>query len=137
MTLTLILRKEEHTANDLRLLAQAPYFDAYLIGRRPTDNKHHPAAYYDHLADEELLPAGALLHSYSIARGTQRVLEAALGHQLPTMHRKEKESFMDPQPLHALLVKQPELQSDPIIGELYKLLKLATGLGFTVAWRES
>lgn len=136
MTITLLMRKEEHTAGDLRLLAQAPYFDLHRIRRKPTDQKFHRAPNQNQLTDEELLPAGTPIHSYSIARGTQQVFETALGQQLPTVDRKEEDSFMDPQQLHALLVSHSELQADPTIGPLYELLRLVTGLGFTVAWCE-
>ncbi len=136
MTITLLMHKEEHTAKDLRLLAQAPYFDVHRIRRKPADQKLHRMPNQDPLTDEELLPAGTPIHSYSIARGTQQVFEKALGQQLPIAQRKEQDRFMDPQQLHALLINHSELHADPTIGPLYDLLKLVTGLGFTVAWSE-
>lgn len=136
MAIALMMHKDAHTPHDLRLLAQAPYFDLHLIRRKATDQDYHPAPHLDEVADEELLPAGTMIHSNSIARSTRKVLEESLGCQLPSVNREEQESFMKSRALRVLLGHHPELQSDPTVGELYKLLQLATALGFTVGWCE-
>ncbi|OGF53673.1 MAG: hypothetical protein A2Z21_01255 [Candidatus Fraserbacteria bacterium RBG_16_55_9] len=136
MAIALMMRKDAHTPNDLRLLAQAPYFDVHLIRQKVMDLDYRPAPKLNVMTDEELLPAGTMIHSNSIARSTREALEESLGCQLPSVNREERESFMKSRELRALLVSHPELQSDPTVGELYQLLKLATGLGFTVGWCE-
>ena len=137
MAIALMMCKGDHTPNDLRLLAQAPYFDVHLIRQPLADLQHHrgtPST--DKLSDHELLPAGTPIHSNSIARSTRKAFEEALGQQLPTVNQEEQGSFMKSRKLHDLLVRRPELQSDLTVGDLYKLLKLATKLGFSVGWYE-
>jgi hypothetical protein len=136
MAIALMMRKQKHTSSDLRRLVQAPYFDIHLIRRKPTDQNYHPSPHLDELTDEELLPAGTILLSHSIAHSTRKALESALGCQLPTAHRDKQDSFMKSRDLRALLLSHPQLQADQTVGELYQLLKLAAGLGFMVGWCE-
>ena len=137
MAIALLLRKEDHTPSDLRLLAQAPYFDLHLIRQPVVDPVHNrgiPSTV--ELSDQELWPAGTPIHSNSIARSTRKAFEEALGHQLPTVTQEERGLFMKSRQLRNLLGSRPELQTDPTVGELYTLLKLATRLGFSVGWYE-
>lgn len=136
MAIALMIRKDEHTPKDLRLLAQAPYFDLHLIRRKLTDQDSHPSLHRDEATDEELLPAGTMIHSNTIARSTRKALEESLGFQLPTVNQEEHGSFMKSPELQELLISHPQLQLDPAVGELFQLLKLAAGLGFTVGWCE-
>lgn len=135
--LALMMHKEDHTPHDLRLLAQAPYFDAHLIRQKVTEPQHvRGTPTIGELSDQELLPAGTPVRSNSIARSTRQAFEEALGHQLPTVTQEEYNSFMKSRKLRAMLTRRPELQSDPSVGELYTLLKLAAALGFRVGWCE-
>ncbi|OGF54133.1 MAG: hypothetical protein A2Z21_07100 [Candidatus Fraserbacteria bacterium RBG_16_55_9] len=138
MAIALMIRKDDHTPGDLRMLAEAPYFDTHLV-RQPTmtPQPHRGIPVTDEVSDQELLPAGTLIHSNSIARSTRKAFEEALGHQLPTVTQEAQGPFMKSRQLRNLLVSRPELRSDPTIGELYQLLTLVTKLGFSVGWYEN
>ncbi len=137
MMLALMMHKKDHTPHDLHLLVQAPYFDAHLIRQKVTEPQHvRGTPNISELSDQELLPAGTPVRSNSIARSTRQAFEEALGYQLPTVTQEEYNSFMKSQKLRNLLIRRPELQSDPAIGELYTLLKVAAALGFHVGWCE-
>jgi hypothetical protein len=137
MVIALLMHKDGHTPNDLRLLAQAPYFDAHLIRQPVADPPHNRSIpSKEELTDQELLPSGTPIRSNTIARSTRKALEEALGQQLPTVNQEEHGSLMKSRQLRDLLVRRPELQSDPTVGDLYALLKLATKLGFSVGWYE-
>lgn len=137
MAIELMMCKEDHTAKDLRLLAQAPYFDLHLIRQQSGDPQPNRGALtLDDLSDKELLSAGTPICSNSIAPSTRQAFEKALGHTLPTITLEEQGPLMKSRTLRGLLRSRPEMQSDPTVGALYSLLKLATGLGFSVAWFE-
>ena len=137
MAIELMMCKDDHTAEDLRLLAQAPYFDAHLIRQPPRDPQlNRVALTLDDLSDKELLPAGTPICSNSIAPSTRQAFEKALGHPLPTITPQAQGPLMKSRTLRSLLRSRPELQSDPSLGALYNLLKLATRLGFSVGWFE-
>lgn len=138
MAIALMMRKDDHTPSDLRMLARAPYFDTHLIRQtaiNPPPHRDTPAT--DEVSDKELWPAGTPIRSNSIARSTRKAFEEALGHQLPTVALEEQGPFMKSRQLRTLLGSRPELQSDPTVGELYQLLALATRLGFSVGWYEN
>ena len=42
MEIALMMCKDDHTPKDLRLLAQAPYFDAHLIRQSTRDQRYTP-----------------------------------------------------------------------------------------------
>jgi len=137
MAITLLMRKDDHTPQDLRSLAEAPYFDVHLIRQAAMDPPHYRVPpTLDEVSDEELVPAGTPIRSNSIAPSTCRALEEALGQDLPTIHEGEQGPFMKSRQLRDLLLRRPELQSDSTVGELYKLLRMATKLGFSVGWYE-
>ena len=137
MEIALMMCKDNHTPKDLRLLAQAPYFDAHLIRQPPSVPQHYRGTVINNeVSDNDLWPAGTPIHSNSIARSTREVFEEALGHHLPKVSPQEQDSLMSSRSLRVLLLSHPELQSHPTVGELYSLLKVATSLGFSIGWYE-
>jgi hypothetical protein len=137
MAIALLMRKDDHTPRDLRMLSEAPYFDVHLIRQTAIDPpRHRVPPTLDEVSDEELVPAGTPIRSNSIAPSTRKALERALGQDLPTVREGEQGPFMKSRQLRDLLVRRPDLQLDPTVGDLYTLLKLATKLGFSIGWYE-
>lgn len=142
MALALVLKKDDHTPQDLRLLARAPYFDADLIRQKPNGEdeqrkrRRRRTPKLDSLKDEELLPAGTLIHSHGIAPSTREAIEKVLQQKLPTVDSDDPGTLMDAEELSELLARHAELRRDRSLKHLYQLLRTAAELGFQVAWYE-
>ena len=143
MAIALMMHKDKHTPDELRQLAQAPYFSANLVrvSLAPEENKPKrrelsEAPHLKDLADSDFLPAGMPVRSHGIAPSTRTRFEKIVKAELPIVDQDQLDKFMNARQLGSLLQKHPELQTDHSLSELYALLKIVSKLGFRVGWYE-
>jgi hypothetical protein len=143
MAIALMMHKDEHTPDELRQLAEAPYFSANLVrvsldlqDSKPKRRESSPSPHLKDVADRDFLPSGTPLRSHGIAPSTRTKFEMIVKAELPIVDRDQLDKFMNARQLGLLLRKHPELQSDQSVSELYALLKVVSKLGFCVGWYE-
>jgi len=142
MALALLFCKDEHSPEDLRRLAQAPYFDANLVRRRSLVRRDFksrrrwtlPDLSVEKVLDEELAPPGAPICSHGIAPSTRLRFERLTDIQLPLVNPEAPQGLMRARQLRRLLSRHAELRSDPTVRDLYQLLNTAAQLRFRVGW---
>lgn len=143
MAIALMVHKDEYTLDELKQLADAPYFGAYLVRAKDTSvqTKERRGSSTTQLqlkdfAESDFLPSGTPVRSHGIAPSTRKRFEMLIKAELPIVSHEEPSHYMEAPQLRALLKKHPELQFDNSVSWLYKLLVVVSDLGFRAGWCE-
>lgn len=142
--LCLIMKKANHTIEELRSLSRAPYVDASRVCKQSEYQEfkqaklraRFPSPKLNEISDDILLPVGSLIHSHTIAPSTRLGFEKSAGIKLPSISKQKSEPLMSPVDLGESMSNLRSVSADVSIRSLLELLISCSELGFQVAWCE-
>jgi len=147
MAVALIVHKKNHSPDDLRNLADAPFFGAHRIRKEAIETTEEKRPYgrkvvkpypkLEELTDEDLIEPGIPIMSHGIAPSTREAFEKAVGTALPVIDDPTSGTkYMKSKNLKELLKSTQPKKLEGSAKDLYEVLSIVGKLGFTVGWFE-
>ena len=147
MAVALIVHKKNHSPEDLRALADAPFFGAHRIRKQAMETNEETRPYgrkvmkpypeLSDLTDEDLLDPGTPIVSHGIAPSTRAAFEELAKLEMPVVSDPKKDKYMKTKSLKDMLKSTSTKKLQGSAKDLYEVLDTIGKLGFTVGWYEN